>query len=136
MILCSEKRKYIYTKSVANGFFFDTLSQIHTQKPLYQWQYVLGLFPQKKNVPISRHFNSKSKTRLFFFISQVPNWILVMTWYETLIVSFMRSVTIAMTIEDVQTVSNLELLYCVVDISQFSVGYCQKIINHLRLRLS
>ena len=46
-------------------FVFDTVSQVHTQKPLHQWQYVLWVFPQK-NVPISRHFNGKSKTSFFF----------------------------------------------------------------------
>ena len=50
-----------------------------------------------------------------------------MTWYETLIVSFMRSVTIAMTIEDVQTVSNLEYYYTVLLIYlNFPLGIAKK----------
>ena len=51
-----------------------------------------------------------------------------MTWYETLIVSFMRSVTIAMTIEDVQTVSNLDyylLRFLLIDLN-FPLGIAKK----------
>ena len=51
-----------------------------------------------------------------------------MTWYETLIVSFMRSVTIAMTIEDVQTVSNLDyyLLRFLLIYLNFPLGIAKK----------